>query len=43
MTEPPAIGTHRQDVPQGMVHVLVKMLAKSPANRYQTPAEVEQR
>jgi WD40 repeat protein/serine/threonine protein kinase len=42
MTDPPPLGTQRPDVPQGMCRVLAKMMAKSPANRYQTPAEVAQ-
>jgi WD40 repeat protein/serine/threonine protein kinase len=42
MTEPAAVATLRPDVPQGMCRVLAKMMAKSPADRYQTPAEVAQ-
>jgi uncharacterized protein (TIGR03067 family) len=37
---PQAIGELRKDVPASVVKVLDKMMAKSPAERYQTPAEV---
>ena len=40
MREPEALATLRPDVPAGLSRVLAKMLAKSPADRYQTPAEV---
>ena len=30
----------RQDVPEEMIKVLEKMMAKDPARRYQTPADV---
>jgi serine/threonine protein kinase/WD40 repeat protein len=42
MKDPPPVGKLRPDVPQGMGRVLAKMMAKSPADRYQTPAEVAQ-
>jgi serine/threonine protein kinase/Flp pilus assembly protein TadD len=37
---PPAVGDVRDDVPPQLVEVLDRMLAKSPADRYQTPQEV---
>ncbi len=37
---PQPIGELRTDVPVAVVRVLDKMLAKSPADRYQTPAEL---
>lgn len=37
---PPAIGELRKDVPAALVKVLDTMMAKEPAERYQTPAEV---
>jgi eukaryotic-like serine/threonine-protein kinase len=40
LTEPPTLGSLRHDVPQGIGRVLTKMMAKAPADRYQTPAEV---
>jgi serine/threonine protein kinase len=38
--EPPALEKYRKDVPAELTVVLRKMLAKAPADRYQTPAEV---
>lgn len=38
--EPPAISQFRSDVPPQVAAILRKMLAKDPAERYQTPAEV---
>jgi uncharacterized protein (TIGR03067 family) len=38
--KPQPIGEARQDVPPTLVRVLDKMIAKDPADRYQTPAEV---
>src|SRR5207302_8982442 len=37
---PPPVTTFRADLPPGFHFVLSKMLAKDPAKRYQTPAEV---
>ncbi len=37
---PPALGEARGDVPLGLSRVLERMLAKLPADRYQTPSEV---
>ncbi|HEY1378630.1 MAG TPA: serine/threonine-protein kinase [Gemmataceae bacterium] len=37
--DPPSVGLMRPDVPVGLRKVLAKMLAKDPADRYQTPAE----
>jgi serine/threonine protein kinase len=39
-TPPPPITGVREDVPAGLVAVLDRMLAKDPADRYATPAEV---
>jgi serine/threonine protein kinase len=42
-TEKPAsIGTQRGDLPAGLVAVVDRMLAKNPAERFATPAEVAQ-
>ncbi|MGL4462231.1 MAG: serine/threonine protein kinase, partial [Planctomycetia bacterium] len=38
--EPTPIRTLRPDVPEGLAAVLQKMMAKSPADRYQTPAAI---
>ena len=38
--DPPPIRSVRRDVPDGMAAVLKKMMAKRPADRYQTPAEI---
>jgi len=38
--QPKAIKTFRQDVPEGLLVVLEKMMAKNVADRYQTPVEV---
>jgi hypothetical protein len=38
--EPRPVSTFRQDVPPELVRVLGRMLAKDPAQRYQTPLEV---
>jgi hypothetical protein len=37
---PPPLLELRRDVPAGVARVVEKMMAKSPADRYQTPAEV---
>jgi WD40 repeat protein/serine/threonine protein kinase len=42
VAEPTPVSKLRPDVPQGLALVLAKMMAKSPADRYQTPAEVAQ-
>jgi uncharacterized protein (TIGR03067 family) len=39
---PPPIGKLRPDVPGGLGPILTRMLAKDPAERFQTPAEVAQ-
>jgi len=39
-TEPPPIEQRREDLPSGIPAILKMMLAKRPADRYQTPAEV---
>src|SRR5574340_124956 len=38
--QPTPIQKVRADVPEGLVAVLEKMMAKDPAARYQTPTEV---
>jgi serine/threonine protein kinase len=38
--EPKPVESFRQDVPQGLLAVLRKMMAKEPAERYQEPIEV---
>jgi serine/threonine protein kinase len=38
--EPRSVDTFRADAPAGMLAVLRKMMAKEPADRYQTPIEV---
>jgi formylglycine-generating enzyme required for sulfatase activity/tRNA A-37 threonylcarbamoyl transferase component Bud32 len=38
--EPPALEAARPDLPPGLVAVVRRLLAKQPAERYQTPAEV---
>jgi len=40
ITDAPAIGTLRTDVPVALEKVLAKMLARNPAERIQTPIEV---
>jgi serine/threonine protein kinase len=40
ISQPTPIQEHRKDVPKELWNVIEKMLAKDPANRYQTPAEV---
>ncbi len=40
--KPASIGTQRSDLPAGLVAVVDQMLAKDPAERYRTPAEVAQ-
>jgi len=37
--EPEPIREHRPDVPEGLVAVLARLMAKDPAERFQTPAE----
>jgi serine/threonine protein kinase len=37
---PPALASLRPDLPPGLVAVVERMMAKDPARRYQTPAEV---
>ena len=38
--EPPRLATVRSDAPPGLAAVVAKMMAKTPQQRYQTPAEV---
>jgi serine/threonine protein kinase len=38
--EPPRVRDARPDTPPGLADVLLKMMARDPAQRYQTPAEV---
>ena len=38
--QPKSIRTYRNDIPDGIIAVLEKMMAKQPENRYQTPQEV---
>jgi serine/threonine protein kinase len=38
--EPPPLDSLRHDLPAGLNEVLHKMLAKQPADRFQTPAEI---
>jgi hypothetical protein len=38
--QPKSVTTYRQDVPEGFLAVLEKMMAKQPEQRYQTPAEL---
>src|SRR5262249_49280884 len=38
--EAPAIETLRPDVPAGLAAIIHKLMAKSPANRFQTPADL---
>src|SRR5262245_31864682 len=38
--QPPPVNEFRKDLPVALVKLLDKMMAKDPANRYQTPAEV---
>ncbi len=40
--EPRPIRTVRPDVPEALVTVILKMMAKDPIQRYQVPAEVGQ-
>ncbi|MGD0516740.1 MAG: serine/threonine-protein kinase [Thermoguttaceae bacterium] len=40
--EPPSIAAQRSDVPQSLIEICKKMMAKRPANRYQTAAELSQ-
>jgi serine/threonine protein kinase len=37
---PPSLATFRSDLPPDLLRVLSRMMAKSPRERYQTPAEV---
>lgn len=37
---PPSLATIRPDVPDGLAHIVERLLAKNPAQRFQTPAEV---
>lgn len=37
--EPPPLSTYRQDVPDGLVQVIAKLMAKKPSDRFATPAE----
>ncbi|MBC7854586.1 MAG: protein kinase [Pirellulaceae bacterium] len=39
---PPSIGAQRQDLPPGLTAVVDRMLARDPAHRFATPAEVSQ-
>ncbi|OAI54362.1 hypothetical protein AYO44_03580 [Planctomycetaceae bacterium SCGC AG-212-F19] len=38
--EPPDLKERRPDVPDGLIPIIGRMLAKKPADRYQTPGEV---
>jgi eukaryotic-like serine/threonine-protein kinase len=38
--QPKSLRALRPDVPEGLVHVIERMMAKDPARRYQSPAEV---
>src|SRR5207248_2822145 len=38
--QPTPVQSLRSDVPEGLAAVVVRMMAKSPEERYQTPAEV---
>src|SRR5439155_4825674 len=38
--EPVPLHSHRDDIPDGLAAIVRRMLAKDPARRYQTPAEV---
>src|SRR5262249_32720188 len=38
--EPPSLKERRSDVPDRVIAIVGRMLAKKPANRYQTPGEV---
>jgi eukaryotic-like serine/threonine-protein kinase len=38
--QPKSLRVLRPDVPEGLIQVIDKMMAKEPARRYQTPAEV---
>ncbi|MFO0878523.1 MAG: protein kinase [Gemmataceae bacterium] len=40
MEAPPSLKMHRRDLPAGLIAVVDRMMAKDPAGRYQTPAEV---
>jgi formylglycine-generating enzyme required for sulfatase activity/serine/threonine protein kinase len=40
--QPPPVEALRPDVPAGVAAVVARLLAKKPADRYQTPAEVAQ-
>ena len=40
--QPKPIASYRQDVPQQMIKVVERMMAKDPSQRYQTPLEVAQ-
>jgi serine/threonine protein kinase len=42
MKEPPSVREMRPEMPEGLEAVLVKMMAKNPEDRYQTPAEVHE-
>ena len=38
--EPPDLKERRPDVPDGLIPIIARMLAKKPADRYQTPGDV---
>lgn len=40
LADPEPIDSLRDDIPKGLVSVLKRMLAKDPADRYQTPSQV---
>jgi hypothetical protein len=40
LRKPPSLAAVRRDVPAGLERVVQRLLAKEPAQRYQTPAEV---
>src|SRR5262249_58552262 len=39
-SQPPALADLRPEVPPALVAVVARMMAKAPADRFQTPAEV---
>jgi serine/threonine protein kinase len=40
LEEPPPLAQFRSDIPPAVADVVMKLLAKKPVNRYQTPAEL---
>ena len=39
-SEPPSLTLFRDDLPDGVLEIVAKMMSKTPADRYATPAEV---